>query len=180
MCPRAQHKAKQGGDQHADGQDIQRRVGLRGDHPVIHLHGKDNPRQGQDVNEQRGEHHPAVGAQVAHHQSVKPVRTVFRNIGIHAAVFQRGQWAQGNDVADGGQHGGHRKPVGVGLIVEKADLQRIVAIEMFDHADPAVVHCRHDRQTPAVDRLLIRRQQLKRQPCFTGQLSQCRHHRFSF
>lgn len=81
MWPRAtrhaQHEAKQGGDQYPDGQDVQRRVGLGGDHPVIDLHGKDDPGKRQHVDKQRGEHHPAVGAEIAHHQPVEPVRAIF-------------------------------------------------------------------------------------------------------
>ena len=73
----AQHKAKQRGDQHPDSQHIERRIGLGGDHPVIHLHGKDDAREGEHVNEQCSQHHPAVRAKVAHHQPVEPVRAVF-------------------------------------------------------------------------------------------------------
>ena len=176
----AQHKTKQGGDQHADGQDVKRRVGLGRDHPVIHLHGKDNAGEGEQVDEQGCQHHPAVRAQVAHHQPVEPVRAVFRDVGIHAAVLQRGQRAQGNNVADGGQQRAHRQTVGMHLVVEKADVQRVFPVEAVDHADFAVVQCHHHRQTPAVDRLPIGREQLERQPGFPGKLRQGRYHRFAF
>ncbi len=73
----SQNKAEQGGNQHPDGQHVQGGVGLGGDHPVIDLHREQNPGQRQQVDEQRRQHHVGVGAQVAHHQPVEPVRAVF-------------------------------------------------------------------------------------------------------
>ena len=157
----AQHKTKQRGDQHPDGQNVQRRVGLGRDHPVVDLHGKNDPRKRQHVDKQRGEHDPAVGAQIAHHQPVEPVRAIFRDIGIHPAVLQGGQGTQGDHMADGREHGRHRQAVGVRVAVEKADLKRVLAVEMFNDADFPLAQLHHDGQTPAIDRLPICRQQLK-------------------
>ena len=66
------------------------------------------------------------------------------------------------------------------VVVEKADLKRILAVEIVDHADFTVVQLHHHRQTPAVDGVLIGRQQLECQPGFTGELRQGGHHRFAF
>ncbi|MOA11908.1 hypothetical protein D3C78_1318690 [compost metagenome] len=82
-------------------------------------------------------------------------------------------------MANSGQERGHRHAVILRHGVDKADIQRVLAVKMLNHADFAFVQLHHYRQPPAVDGLLRGGQQLKGQSRFTRQLCERGHHRFA-